>query len=136
MISILNIIYLTIIILFLDFLWIYLNYNNYDKIVQKIQGSPIKLNMIAGIVCYIVLLISLIFYAIPMIEFQIKINKYEKWQACLIYGGGLGFIIYAVYNLTTLSILKNHNWQISILDMIWGTSLYTLVTLIYFYLLL
>ena len=61
--------------------------------------------------------------------------KYEKWQACLIYGGGFGFIVYGVYNLTTLSILKNHNWQISLVDMLWGTFLYTLTSMIYFYLL-
>lgn len=134
--DILKIIYLTIIILFLDILWIYFNYNNYDKTVQKIQGSSIKLNMTAGILCYLLLFVSLVYYAIPMIEYQIKVNKYKKWEACLIYGGGLGFIIYGVYNLTTLSILKNHNWQISILDMLWGTFLYSLVTLIYFYLLI
>ena len=46
-------IYLTIILLVLDISWIYLNYNNYNKIVEKIQGSSIKLNIIPGILCYL-----------------------------------------------------------------------------------
>lgn len=128
-------IYLTIILLVLDISWIYLNYNNYNNTVQKIQGSAIKLNVIPGIICYFLMLIGLIYYVIPMIEFQIKANKYEKWSACLIYGGGFGLIVYGVYNLTTLAIIKNHNWQITLLDMFWGTFLYTIIPLIYFYLL-
>ena len=133
--NILKIIYLTIILLVLDISWIYLNYNNYNNTVQKIQGSVIKLNIIPGILCYLLMLFGLIYYVIPMIEFQIKINKHEKWLACIIYGGGFGLIVYGVYNLTTLAIIKNHNWQITLLDMLWGTFLYTILSLIYFYLL-
>ena len=133
--NILKIIYLTIILLILDISWIYLNYNNYNNTVQKIQGSAIKLNIIPGILCYLLMLFGLIYYVIPMINFQIKINKYEKWLACIIYGGGFGLIVYGVYNLTTLAIIKNHNWQITLLDMLWGTFLYTILSLIYFYLL-
>jgi len=126
---------LSLIVLSLDISWISLNYSKYNDTVKAIQGSPISLNPLAGILCYVVILISVLFYALPYIEYQITVKKYEKWQACLIFGGGLGFIIMAIYNLTTLSILKNHNWTITIIDCIWGTFLYTVSTVIYFYLL-
>jgi len=42
----------------------------------------------------------------------------------------LGIIIYAVYETTTLAILKNWTYKTAIIDTIWGGTLFALTTFI------
>ena len=52
----------------------------------------------------------------------------------LIYGGLLGLIAYATYDLTNFAILKNFTFKMTVIDILWGTfivgSVSFLVTLI------
>jgi uncharacterized membrane protein len=43
------------------------------------------------------------------------------WHSCLLYGAMFGFVCYATFELTSLSLLKHWTWPVVIVDMSWGT---------------
>ena len=45
------------------------------------------------------------------------------WQRGLLWGAGLGFVAYATYNLTCLSVIRGYPTNLALLDLAWGTVL-------------
>jgi uncharacterized membrane protein len=122
--------------IFLDYLWISLNIDMYNKNTSKIQGklSTIKWKQIISIILvYILLIISIIHIAIPFTLNNISKddNVIEKLYKSVIYGGSIGLSIYGAYNLTSIIIYEKYSIEIAIVDTLWGLFLYSIVTFIY-----
>lgn len=118
-----------VVILVMDFAWLTLNGASYNRMVQAIQRKPIKLNMTAAILAYAAVLASIYLVAVPLAQQAIaKRKSTDLFVPSLIYGGGVGFFIYAIYNLTNLATLENYSWTVALCDTLWGTTLYTLST--------
>jgi uncharacterized membrane protein len=100
--------------LILDILWIYFNINMYITNFENIQKSKFKVNIISAIICYFIISLYLIFLIYNKISL---IN-------CVI----ISFFIYAIYNLTNLSTLKNYSIKVAIIDTLWG-SFVTFITI-------
>lgn len=116
--------YIIAIIIFLaiDALWLGL-------VAPKFYKSQIghlmaeKPNLIAALVFYLVFIVGVVYFVVnPAIEAQ-SIPK------LLISGALFGFIAYATYDLTNLATLKDWPITVTIVDLIWGTSLSTLIGL-------
>ncbi len=125
-----KIILIIILILFLDFTWLYLNANSYKNLVLKIQGSPLIINPIGAILAYLCVIITIIFYIIPIIKEKNK-KGVNLLYLSLIYGGGLGFLMYGIINTTNISIFKNYDLFVALKDTLWGTFLFTIIPYIY-----
>jgi uncharacterized membrane protein len=87
------------------------------KQVQDVQGSPLTLNLVGAIPCYIILITGLYY-------FIIQPNR-SVLDAFL-----LGLFVYGVYELTTLSIIKKWRLQTVIIDTLWGGLLFATITYI------
>lgn len=85
--------------------------------VQKVQNTPIKLNYVGAIICYIFIVAGLNY-------FIIKPNRSVS-DAFL-----LGIVIYGVYETTNLAIFTNWSWLMVIMDTLWGGILFALTTFI------
>jgi uncharacterized membrane protein len=125
-----------ILFIFLDYLWISFNIDMYNKNTIKIQGklSIIKWKQIISIILvYILLIVSIIYIAIPFTLNNIKKedNIIDKIYKSIIYGGSIGLSIYGTYNLTSLIIYEKYSIEIAIIDTIWGLFLYTIITFAY-----
>lgn len=97
-------------------------------VAKKLYRSQIgfimsdKPNWPAAIVFYMVFLVGMVYFAIyPAIE-------KGSFSSALFVGMFYGFITYATYDLTNLATLKNWPLKITIIDLIWGTSLGGLVS--------
>lgn len=113
-------------ILFIDFIWLYINRSNYNNLVKKIQGSDIQLNLIGTGLSYLCVFLALFMFTIPMINNEYEKNKNQSlFLLSVKYGGTLGLIIYGVINATNIAIFKNYDVKIAIMDTIWGFVLYT-----------
>lgn len=106
-----------IIILFLDFLYIQIIYKKFNNLIVSVQKSDIKLNITGAILCYS-LIIFMLYY------FIMKENK-SVLDAFI-----LGFCTYGIYETTNLSLLNNWDYNIALIDTIWGGILYALTTYI------
>jgi uncharacterized membrane protein len=101
----------------LDALYLNLVKNYFSKQVQNIQGSEIKVNYLAAVICYIFLIIGLNY-------FIIRPNRSVN-DAFL-----FGIVIYGVYETTNWAIFKNWSVFSVILDTLWGGILFALTTFI------
>ena len=114
-----EILLLSSILLILDGITLNILSDFFNKQVIKIQGTPIKMNIIAAIACYVFVII-LLYYFIVSKDGSVK-------EAFL-----LGFLTYGIYELTTKTLLKGWNWSTVVVDTTWGGVLFALTTLIFY----
>ena len=88
--------------------------NIFDIQIRSVQGSSIKVDILAFFLCYI-------FIAFAIYYFVIR----EKKTA--LYAFLLGISIYAIYELTNKAILTNWKWTTVLMDTLWGGILFMIV---------
>ena len=94
-----------------------INAKMYQDQFLRINAGPMNLTMktwISAIICYLLLVFALYY-------FSIKENNY--FNATI-----LGFIIYGVYNTTNLVSINEFGIKEAIIDTLWGTTLFTLLS--------
>jgi uncharacterized membrane protein len=101
----------------LDFFYLNLIKGYFENQVKIVQGSPLKINFLGAILCYIFLICGLNY-------FIIKPNKSIQ-DAFL-----LGIVIYGVFETTSISLFTKWSWLTVILDTLWGGILFALTTFI------
>jgi uncharacterized membrane protein len=104
-----------VILLVLDALFIYANSAMFKRQIMAVQGSPLQMNAVGGILCYIFLIGGLYYFILK--------NKRPVQDAFW-----LGLVIYGVYETTTYALLKNWNFATVIIDTLWGGILFALTT--------
>ena len=124
---------ISVVLIFLDFMWISLNMTAYSNTILKIQKSALEPRLEHTIIAYIIIFFSVIYVAIPFTVQNIKKGDAieNKLLKSLMYGGAVGFSIYGIYNFTSLAIYKDMDTTVGIMDTLWGTTLYTLTTFAY-----
>jgi len=126
-------IFIIILILVFDFIWLIVNRNMYNTLVSNIQGSEIKLNFTGGIIAYTCIIISFFMFAFPLVRYEYEKNN-KKQSLILLslkYGGILGLVIYGIFNGTNIAIFTNYNYTIGLKDTLWGIFNYSIITYIY-----
>lgn len=98
---------------------VYLNFikDYFNNQVKLIQGSSIKINSYAMIICYIILIFG--------INYFIIIPNRSILDAFL-----LGLIIYGVYETTNMALFSKWSWTTVLIDTLWGGILFALTTTI------
>jgi len=94
----------------------------FQKLVQKIQGSKISMNIGAAVVTYLAMLVVLNVFILQ----QPKIPENKKYILAWV----LGLCVYLVFDGTNLAIFKNWSWEALVLDSVWGSILFLLTTLV------
>ena len=110
-------------LLILDFIWIGINKRLYAKLVQGVQGAPMRVRLPGAIVAYSAMVAGLIFIAVPLAA---RDTSESKLLRALKYGGLFGLIVYAIYNGTNYAIFGNYSLGMALLDTAWGTFVYTI----------
>ena len=101
----------------LDSLYISMIGGWFNKMIQSIQNDEnMVFNMSAALITYLSMIV-LLWY------FIIRENK-TPWEAFL-----LGVCVYAVYDFTNKATIGKWTWSFSIMDSIWGGTLFGLTTL-------
>ena len=111
-----NICKIAVILLLLDFMYLKLITHSFDKMIHNIQGKSLKLKIKPAILCYLLL--------ISVYYFITKDNK------TVIEAFFLGFAIYGIYDTTNMATIDAWNWNIVVLDTLWGGCLFALTRFI------
>ena len=122
---IINIIYIAIIMLVIDSIYLTLIKEFFNKQIKTIQGSDIKLNYLGAAICYPIMIFGLYYFIIKNKK-NYK-NNYQIVRDAVI----LGWVIYGVYESTNLAVFKKWDLKTVLVDGIWGGILFGLTTYIY-----
>jgi uncharacterized membrane protein len=65
-----------------------------------------------------------VLYPIGLLVFAVvpALRKHD-WRTAMLLGGLLGLVAYGTYDLSNLATLRGWPWQLTIIDMAWGTFL-------------
>ena len=106
-----------ILFIIIDSIYLNLFKEYFGKQVEKVQGSPIKMNFLGAALCYVFLIAGLNYFIIK--------PKKSVQDAFL-----LGIVIYGVFETTNYALFKNWSILSVIMDTLWGGILFALTTYI------
>jgi uncharacterized membrane protein len=87
----------------------------YQKMIKKIQGSPMKVRIFSGFIVYV-------FMTTLIYNFGVNENKFNWLRLFL-----LGLCTYGVYDFTAYAVINDWNLLLAIGDTIWGGILFMIV---------
>ncbi len=105
-------------IVLLDYLWLGKITKNFlikqFGSLVKVEGGSIKINLLAGIVTWLIIAIGVFIFAV---------NPAATLTQALLLGAAFGFITYTIYDLTNLTFIVNYPVKFIFVDIGWGTVL-------------
>ena len=104
-----------VIFLAIDFIWLnFVAKNLYATRIGHLLAE--KPNLIPALIFYLIFVVGIIIFAI--------IPGYEAKNILktILLGALFGFLAYSTYDLTNFATMKNWPLSVTIIDMIWGTS--------------
>lgn len=104
-----------ILLVLIDSVYLKLSSDYFSNQIKLVQGSPIKMNYTALVICYIFLIIGLNYFIIK--------PKRSIQDAFL-----LGLIIYGVFETTNMALFNKWSWITVIMDTMWGGILFAFTT--------
>ncbi len=115
-----------VVFLAIDFIWLnFIAKNLYaQKIGHLLSENP---NLIPALIFYLIFVVGIIVFAV--------IPGYESksiWKVILL-GALFGCLTYSTYDLTNLATLKNWPVSVTVIDIIWGTSVSTITAVSSYY---
>jgi uncharacterized membrane protein len=99
----------------IDFVYLNVMKGFFDKQIQLVQGSQLKINYLGAALCYIFLIAGINYFIIK--------PKKSISDAFL-----LGIVIYGVYETTSYALLKDWSIFTVIIDTLWGGLLFASTT--------
>jgi len=110
----------------LDFVWLSTATSRiYRPYLGDLLADQPRLGVAAAF--YLVYIVGLIALAV------VPALKEGSVAGALWRGALLGLLAYATYDLTNLATIRDWPWQVSAIDMVWGTALNGVVAVVGFY---
>ncbi len=117
--------YILTLILFLgiDAVWLGLLAKDfYNQHLESVMSSSVR--WLAVVIFYLIYSLGILIFAVyPAISV-------ERWKKAVFLGGLFGLFCYGTYELTNMATLAVWDWQIVVIDMIWGIFITSLVTVL------
>jgi uncharacterized membrane protein len=104
-----------ILLISVDSIYLNLIKTFFEKQIQRVQDSQLKINFLGAALCYVFLIIG--------INYFIIIPRKSVSEAFL-----FGLIIYGVFETTNYALLKNWSIFTVLIDTIWGGTLFAITT--------
>jgi uncharacterized membrane protein len=99
----------------LDSIYLNLAKSYFKNQVTLVQGSAVKMDLLAAILCYIFLIVGLNYFIIQP-------------RRSVVDAFFFGLIIYAVFETTNKSLFSKWSWLTVIMDSLWGGVLFAITT--------
>lgn len=104
-----------IVFVFIDSAYLYVIKNYFANQIKIVQGSPMKLNIIATLFCYVILIFGINYFIIQ--------PRRSVQDAFL-----LGLLIYGVFETTNMALFTKWAWLTVLIDTLWGGILFAVTT--------
>ena len=111
-----------VLFLVLDALFIGAMMKNWQSLLLRVQGEKLEVKMLSAIGAYIVMVLAWVYFV-----YKPYLVHKNIWTAVKT-GAVLGFVIYGIFELTNHAIIKKWDFSFVIMDTVWGSVLYALVS--------
>ena len=110
----------------IDMVWLGLIAKDFYRAQIGALMKP-DVNWVATIIFYLIFIAGLVVFVInPSME-------KGSWMHALIFGALFGLVCYATYDLTNLAVAKNWPLMVTLVDLVWGTTLAAAVSTITYF---
>lgn len=106
---------LSLIMLFIDIVYLTISQPLFSTVVKSIQKTPLQLNYYGALGAYISMVIALYYFII-------------RDKKTVLEAGLLGMCVYATFDFTNMAIFKNWDIITAIIDIVWGGILFMTTT--------
>lgn len=117
---ILHILKITLLLIIIDIPYLFLNVADFKSMIKDIQGKDIDIKYIPALITYLIMSLGIYYFCL---------NNNDDIKTKMISAAILGFTVYGTFDFTSMTIFKDWKYKQSIIDMIWGTILFTLTIL-------
>tara|TARA_Y100000389_G_C17254452_1_gene409806 strand:- start:182 stop:589 length:408 start_codon:yes stop_codon:yes gene_type:complete len=108
--------------LVLDALFIGALMKDWQSLLLRVQGEKMEVRLSSAVGAYVVMVLAWVYFVYRPYLVHKNISTAVRT------GAMLGFVIYGVFELTNFAIIKKWNMKFVLMDTIWGSLLYGLVT--------
>jgi len=112
----------------LDFLWLGFVIKDFNfrhlAEIGRIENGVFQMQFAPALATYVLMAFAVPFYVIP------RLPQRGSLVNTFLIGAPMGLIIYGVFDMTNLAILKNYPLAFVPPDIAWGTLVFGIVTLI------
>lgn len=116
----------SVLFVILDFIWLGFVMKDFNMQqlaeIGRIENGVFQLNYTAAVITYILMALAVVFYVLP------QAKKHGSLRQVFLSGALLGLIVYGVFDMTNLAILKNYPVAFVAPDMAWGAVVFGLVS--------
>jgi uncharacterized membrane protein len=116
------------IFILIDFTWIGVIAKKFylDELggLARTRDGKFTPNLPAGILAWAVIVAGIVLLAVPRLTSDSGVPTVLGWGALF------GFIGYAMYDLTNLATVRDYSVKLTVVDIIWGTVLSSVVTMV------
>jgi uncharacterized membrane protein len=110
----------------IDMVWLVLVAKNFYAKYLGFLMSP-NVNWVAALLFYLLFIVGIVVFVVtPSL-------KQQSWLQTLLLGALFGLITYATYDLTNLATLKNWPLIVTVVDLIWGTTLSASISIVTYF---
>jgi uncharacterized membrane protein len=109
----------------LDFLWFKFVVKDFNlkqlAEIGRIKGGEFDLLLVPALGTYILMALAIALFVAP------NFSDEDTWWKTFLLSACMGLIIYGIFDMTNIAILKNYPTKFMIADMAWGTFVFGLV---------
>lgn len=110
-----------------DYLWLGLVMKNFNlrqlAEIGRIEDGQFQVNYLAAGITYILMALGIVVFVIPLVQEM-------PWWRVFLTGALLGLIVYGIFDMTNMAILKSYPFPFALADMAWGSFLFGVVSII------
>ena len=126
---VLNFIVILVLLLIIDIPMItIINKKMYSDAFLKINNGNISTGssgIISAIICYLLLTFGIYYFIVGP-----EIHNFTSYNKIFIKGLLLGLLVYGIYNTTNKSTINKYSTLVTIIDTIWGSILFGIVSVL------
>jgi uncharacterized membrane protein len=109
-----SIIVTAVTMLAMDAIWLTFRNSYHEALIKSVQGSAIVIRPIPALLVYVLLPLATTYF----VTSQSK-SAFEALKNGAVFGASM----YALYDLTNLATLKGWTTEMTIIDILWGSTL-------------
>jgi len=97
----------------------------FGSVVEKIQrGRKMSVRIFPAILCFLLISFGIVYFVLDRIRDDHIVEDSFR------YGGVFGAVVYGVFDLTNYSMFSDYTVSTVLIDMVWGTILGSVVSMI------